>query len=718
MSLEVKEEKRAQIISHLDEVIEKKTSLLKKMKKVSSIEGRLVFLQAIPEISGFFDSHIFLREYLSKLSVEAKFALYSLVAIDQGQIVFDGLEDVVNKNAAIEKVLEILLAIERFYQPLGGLIGYHLKVLELVKAKLQDVPLETDVKYFPPPVYDIRHDSNELQKYINFGIRALDEIGELYAVGGAGDRLHLVDEKNGQPQPAAKLNFLGRTLFELLLRDLEAREYLYYKLFQKELKTPIVLMTSKEKMNHSEIVAICEKAKWYGRGQESFFFLIQPLTPVITIDGNWAMSAPLEPLVKPGGHGVIWKLAKDAGAFDWLTQKNRKALLVRQINNPLAGIDSGLLALCGYGFKNSMAFGFASCPRRQDAHEGMNVLKEKEGKVAITNLEYTEFSSLKYHGLEKDDFPANTNILFAKIQDLKDAVEKLPIPGMLVNMKLPVQTLEQKKMISLQGARLESTMQNIADALLSKDRASLKTFIVLNERLKTISVAKKAYDGTSIDETPEGAFYDLMRANRELLQVHCKVATPEINSPQEYLKEGPSVLFVYHPALGPLYSVISQKIRGGHISFGSELHLEIAEVDIENLSLQGSLLILANHVVGETHPTTELRQFSEKVGRCTLRNVQVVNEGIERGAQNSYWKGLIERKEALKIILEGNSEFFAENVQFQGSFDIYVPDGIRAIAQSRSDGTVEILSEPLSRKPASSWKYTFDDSDQIKLTKP
>lgn len=127
-------------------------------------------------------------------------------------------------------------------------------------------------------------------------------------------------------------------------------------------------------------------------------------------------------MMKPGGHGVIWKLLLDAGVFDWLAAQDRQAAVVRQIrcaawrwlarrqrlkgvrhdalaqhtpslhqtnppvlfspsssrhptrSNPMAGTDTTLLALAGAGFPARRAFGFASCERAVGAAEGMNVL--------------------------------------------------------------------------------------------------------------------------------------------------------------------------------------------------------------------------------------------------------------------------------------------------------------------------------------------------------
>ena len=63
----------------------------------------------------------------------------------------------------------------------------------------------------------------------------------------AGDRLGLEDPKTGESLPAALLNYNGRTLIEGLLRDLTAREWLYYKTFGEHVKTPVAIMTSAAK---------------------------------------------------------------------------------------------------------------------------------------------------------------------------------------------------------------------------------------------------------------------------------------------------------------------------------------------------------------------------------------------------------------------------------------------------------------------------------------
>lgn len=89
---------------------------------------------------------------------------------------------------------------------------------------------------------------------------------------------------------------------------------------------------------------------YFGRGRSAFRLFCQPLVPVVSAeDGTWPTPDPLEPIMKPGGHGVIWKLMLDCNVFAWLKGLGRKAAVVRQISNPLAGTDTTLLALAGAG---------------------------------------------------------------------------------------------------------------------------------------------------------------------------------------------------------------------------------------------------------------------------------------------------------------------------------------------------------------------------------
>jgi UDP-N-acetylglucosamine pyrophosphorylase len=207
----------------------------------------------------------------------------------------------------------------------------------------------------------------------------MPQLAEIYPVGGAGDRLGLIDEVTGECLPAAMLPYCGRTMLEILLRDLQAREFLYFRLTGQQLTTPVAIMTSDAKGNNRRIMQLMESLSWFGRTRDSFRLFKQPLVPVMSVEtGEWLLSGPMKPMMKPGGHGAIWKLMHDQGIFDWFNEQGREAALVRQISNPMAGTDTTLLALAGVGASRQASFGFMSCDRHVGAAEGVNVLQERK----------------------------------------------------------------------------------------------------------------------------------------------------------------------------------------------------------------------------------------------------------------------------------------------------------------------------------------------------
>ena len=42
---------------------------------------------------------------------------------------------------------------------------------------------------------------------------------------------------------------------------------------------------------------------------------------------------------------------------------------------------------------------------------------------------------------------------------------------------------------------------------------------------------------------------------------------------------GPGFIFLFHPSLGPLWDIIAQKMRGGALTPGSEMVLEVSEAE-------------------------------------------------------------------------------------------------------------------------------------------
>ncbi len=648
------------------------------MTELVEQEARLHELNAMPGVLEFIAASPLLREFVDRCTPQQEVAIKGVIAIGQGPIVLRLPEDLDDAAEKLERLVDQLVLVDNFYAQIGGVVGYHKTYLQLLKERTpgyttadREGMAEVKTTYYSPQGLDLCDGAKEA---VRWGVEHLPMMGEIYPIGGAGDRFDLKDEA-GQPLPVACFEFEGHTLLEGMIRDLEGREALYEKLMGEKIITPIALMTSYEKDNHQHVERILEENNWFGRPKESIRLFAQGLVPVINEEGNWSLRAPLELTLKPGGHGVLWRAMEQAGIFDWFEGLGRKKALIRQINNPVAGTDSMLLAFTGYGCHHDKAFGFAACHRRVGGAEGTDVLFERidgHHDYGITNIEYTEFhkhgmkDAPRVEGSPYSKFPANTNILFADLQEVRATLDVCPLPGLLINIKktAPFIDAEGKRSEVLAG-RLETVMQNIAHHIVARFdepqdpyAIDLPTFITFNERRKTLSVTKKPFkEGESPAETPVGCHADCVENWRELLGQYCGMATPK------------HFVFHYHPSLGPTYSIIGQKIRGGRLAPEAHLLIELPEICIKNLDLDGSLQIVG-----------------DRKGRCELADVVV------RGK--------------CSILFEGEGEFSAHGVTIEGDQEIIVPNRQRLVY---GEG-----AKPLTG-PTWSWRYAFD-GDAIKLS--
>ncbi|GAB2216460.1 hypothetical protein Droror1_Dr00024233 [Drosera rotundifolia] len=688
-----------------------------------------------------------------------KTALYALVELIEGQSVgrkSGGGCLQVERVVALRKLLKTLREVEEFYDCLGGIIGYQINVLELLASATYGKNVKRSgningsmncqfLEIHSPEGLDLSQNTEYASEAALWGLEGLPDLGEIYPLGGAADRLGLVDSDTGECLPAAMLPFCGRTLLEGLIRDLQAREFLYFKLYGKQTITPVAIMTSGAKNNHELMSSLCEKHQWFGRGQSNFQIFEQPLVPAISADdGEWLVSEPLIPVCKPGGHGVIWKLAHDKGIFQWFHSLRRKGATVRQVSNVVAATDLTLLALAGIGLRNGKKLGFASCARNLRATEGINVLiekKELDGRwtYGLSCIEYTEFDK---YGISdgsqtssslQEEFPANTNILYVDLQSAEEIGSsdgQKCLPGLVLNIKKPVVYSDHFGIThSVPGGRLECTMQNIADnfcnTYLSRQdkgvKDTLDTFIVYNERRRVTSSAKKKRRcDKSLHQTPDGALLDIIRNAYDLLS-YCNIQMPKVGSNDSYTESSPPFLILLHPALGPLWEITRQKFSGGSISKGSELQIEVSEFLWRDVQLDGSMLILARDVMGSTMINDmgeSILQYGRRCARCHLQNVILKNKGINwESRQNTYWKHDFERHEVLKVILHGNAEFEAIDVTIEGSHIFEVPDGYKLLITSGKAGLSTHLHAIEDSKMDSgswSWKYAIE-SAHVKL---
>lgn len=100
-----------------------------------------------------------------------------------------------------------------------------------------------------------------------------------------------------------------------------------------------------------------------------------------------------------------------------------------------------------------------------------------------------------------------------------------------------------------------------------------------------------------------------MRNAADVLRM-ARVHVPDVSCTESYLSSGcaPAFVWLWNPAMGPLWSVVAQKVAGGSLAEGSEVELEIAELCWKDVAVDGSLLVRGYISL----QLNELDDFSEK----------------------------------------------------------------------------------------------------------
>ncbi|KAL2939742.1 UTP--glucose-1-phosphate uridylyltransferase 3 chloroplastic [Bienertia sinuspersici] len=501
---------------------------------------------------------------------------------------------------ALKKLLKTLTEMERFYDCLGGIIGYQITVLELLAESVHGQNMSS---------------SQHMKESMKC------QFVEIHSPKG-------VDlSKNTEYASQAAIWGIEIDLVSLTLTQVNVFLQLCFPIVDK----------------------LCLKGLLGTPVSNVVLCFAQPLVPAISAnDGEWLVSEPFTPVCKPGGHGVIWKLAMTRAFFNGYT--------IMDVEVQLFGKSETWLCILSENFW---------------ATEGINVLVEKKeisGKWAygFSCIEYTEFDKFGIPGASSSksllsEFPANTNILYVDLHSAEQVGsrnDESSLPGLVLNIKKQIEYVDHYGIKhSVPGGRLECTMQNIADNFSN-------------------TYPFRCYG------TPDGALLDIIRNAYDLLSC-CNIKIPEVGGNENYVKSGPPYLIFLHPALGPLWEVSRQK-------------------------LDGSMIIVAENVMGASSANESgepMLEYGRRCARCKLQNVSVLNNGIDwESGENMYWKHEVQRNECLKVMLHGNAEFEASDVTLEGNHVYEVPDGYRLKITSANPG-ISVQFDPVedSKKDTGSW---------------
>ncbi|MBM3191901.1 MAG: hypothetical protein FJZ63_04545, partial [Chlamydiae bacterium] len=225
------EKKVYNLAGSLKERLKELALILERVTKADSLQEKSALLDEESKVGQFFSRHPKFLGLQVFLSEKERYLFKVLVVIDQAEhIVQYSKTEQKSHITHLVNLLNALIPVEEFYHQMGGVLGYHYTSLQLLQELQEEAKVVTQESFYPPVGVDLTQDSRYVRESILEGILHLGEMAELYPVGGAADRLKLQDEKTHEGLPAARLEFLGYTLLEGMIRDLQAREYLHFRL--------------------------------------------------------------------------------------------------------------------------------------------------------------------------------------------------------------------------------------------------------------------------------------------------------------------------------------------------------------------------------------------------------------------------------------------------------------------------------------------------------
>ncbi len=645
--------------------LEEVEKIIQKIKSVDSIRKK------IEVIKTFFKDQNQVASLNRKLKFVnlpefGKLIVWAFCLLGQDDIVNFLLDP--NKDIFLKKMLLInqLERLDNFYYKQGGFFNYQLEFSKCVNKKRK-----YNLRNFSScSFYDVNSLSqSEISLNIFLGIKALLETGFFILSGGKAERFFNSKSEGSM----ASLEFFKKSLLERIIEDVEGLETLYERFFNKKITIPIVIMVSSSEPINSSFFSKIKKTDRYLNG--FFKILIQSDFPVISSEGLFLLDKNGELVMFPGGHGMLWKEAYEQGFFHYFKSLGINHILIRQINNPLAGLNENLLLLLGTSCVNNKFFGVISCAKDRHFSEGVWVKLHNKNTYSYVNIEYVQFPFFDDRLIE--EAPANTNILYFNLKKNWNRLSKLPRFNHILNMKTLTIKNNEKNYFVLAG-RLECLVQDFTK-LFNDDECSSSSVIILHSlREKVISSIKRPL-GKNYLETPEKAFFDYLNCSRELLRL-CHILLPKRRSWDDFLNLGPEFIFDYHPSLGPLYSLIQKKIYQGSFFENSIVELNIMKVFFRNLNVAGHFVV-----------------NSTLSGKCIMRNVEIKNRGSFFENPRESWKGKLCTQECLKIVLNENAKIYAENLVLEGNISIEVPKGEswELFMNNRQELDYKIISKPL-----------------------
>lgn len=537
---------------------------------------------------------------------EHKDLIQKLLSLRQGHL-FQGWDDPGTRDR--EKIAFLEQVYEQDQNYPGGLSTYRENARRLLEAsKRGDNPFD-GYKVSVPEGIQLDVESLTFAEKEKIGFENIEKMGVILVAGGLGERLGYDGIKVGIPLDLVT----GDVYLQKYVKEILALQRKAERRLGRKVRIPFAIMTSDD--THDRTVALLEANGHFGMEEGQITLMKSGTVPAIqNNDGDFVLEKDEQGrdtyklLSKPHGHGDVHMMMHKHGvAKRWLESGITHSLFIQDTNGQ---VFRAALAGLGVSLENDFDFNFLTVSRKAGEKAGAIAQLTKDGQTKVGNVEYNQLSAVLEGGDVADPdtgdspYPGNTNVFIVKNEVYDRALDETSgVLGEFVNPKYA----DQEKTKFLSPTRLETMMQDIAfyfggmGARVGFTNILDKFYVFSPVKNNPKDGAANAAKGNNADSmaTGEASYYRGGRLMLRIAGMDVRV-NPSLGSdgkPLLRMSRGVPYDDGAKVSLSPDFASttfeVASKVHGGRISDDSTLVVEGENVVLDNLDLDGSLIIRA-----------------------------------------------------------------------------------------------------------------------------
>ena len=156
--------------------VEKLDKLASSLKEAETVQKKLTVLNKFLIEEELMPDSAAAREFLD--SDEKELIYKALCAIKQADFLLENRTQ--NSESKLKALIKELKEVERFYAPIGGIVGYHVAFMKLLTEQSEAERLNAKIE--KPEGLDLTQNNPAVRQAVRWGIEHAEDMAEIYPV--------------------------------------------------------------------------------------------------------------------------------------------------------------------------------------------------------------------------------------------------------------------------------------------------------------------------------------------------------------------------------------------------------------------------------------------------------------------------------------------------------------------------------------------------------